>query len=641
MSIKDILDYWADHVDYDPEQKSFNLLSSNYAFNRCGKTMKMIMEEYDPTGLLAVMYAKLRYREILDHCSVNLWSLIKNPGDLEPYIKMRDMFNCSEVSKAEDDLIAGFNAKLADIEGCPLIGEEDKQESLKRIYGAVGDVCETLNKCNIEVYAKGSGDISVNKISSYIHVFDTLAEALLSLESAPDMAYICYIRQYQSAGGYFGIFIKSNGTILSVNDRVNETYIGQHQNSRNGRWQEDKKFDLFPYDKIVEDINGKDYKGYAINYIVSKDNVLLKNVGADNYTRLVLAVMLLSYKLSNFNICSSELTYTNALLPNSSLLTEGSAETTDLIIVKNSLIASEHEQLSLAFSNQDIISGVLNPKFDHNPKTHNSGWYSDRNQVLVDLYGQDFHADLTKTAKYDRPLLTDGENKPVVSEFIGNADKMEAQAYRDVRSQLAEHIKKKMEKELESCGGINAIDDWYRNLIRDKRDILIRKAAEAYYEICVARTRNNCDFSPFSVSASPEYQVSVIFGENAPLGRFCVTNYAVDVDTVKHPQKYLCPITGNTANVWVLFSPQTAENIKLLFELDVLPKIIQGWVLTDCIKGYNGNSILDNVDPVSNVSHILTNYRNGIFHISKDFYFAIGFSKRGINKMLKELNLEA
>ena len=163
MNIHEILEYWAKHVDYDPNQKSFNLLSSNYEFNRCGRTMKMIMEEYDPSGLLAVMYAKLRYREILDHCSVNLWSLIENPGELEPYIKMRDMFNSPEISRAEDDLIAGFNAKLSLIEGCPLIGEEEKQDSLKRIYEAIGDVCETLNECHIEVYFKGTGDFTVDK----------------------------------------------------------------------------------------------------------------------------------------------------------------------------------------------------------------------------------------------------------------------------------------------------------------------------------------------------------------------------------------------------------------------------------------------------------------------------------------------
>ena len=110
----------------------------------------------------------------------------------------------------------------------------------------------------------------------------------------------------------------------------------------------------------------------------------------------------------------------------------------------------------------------------------------------------------------------------------------------------------------------------------------------------------------------------------------------MDADTNPFPKKYLCPITGNTVNVWVIFSPQTAENIKSLFELETLPKIVQGWVLTDSILGYNGNSILDNVDPVSEVQHVLSysrcNYRN-----SKDFYFAVGFSKRGINKLLKEM----
>ena len=641
MNIHEILEYWAKHVDYDPNQKSFNLLSSNYEFNRCGRTMKMIMEEYDPSGLLAVMYAKLRYREILDHCSVNLWSLIENPGELEPYIKMRDMFNSPEISRAEDDLIAGFNAKLSLIEGCPLIGEEEKQDSLKRIYEAIGDVCETLNECHIEVYFKGTGDFTVDKISSYIHVFDTLAETLIALETAPEMAYICYIRQYQSSGGYFGIFIKSNGTILSVNDRVNETYIGQHQNSRNGRWQEDKKFELFPYDKIVEDINGKDYKGYAVNYIVSDKNVLLKDVGAENYTRLILAILLLSYKLNRFDIRNAELTYTNALLTNSTLLT-GNTDCKELIVVSNSLIASGHKQLSFTFTDEDILSGVVNKRYDRktNPDNREAGWYSNRNQLLVDLYGKGFHADLTRTAKYERPLLTDGDCKPIISEFVGSEYKMEAQAYRDIREQLAEYIKAQMQKELDDFGGPKAVDEWFENLLRTKRDVIIRKAAELYRDIIVAKTRQNHMFDAFTISASSDYQVSVVSGAECKVSRAQVVNYAVDVDTNQYPKKYLCPITGNTANVWIIVSPQTAENIKHLFELDTLPKIVQGWVLTDSILGYDGNSILDNVDPVSEVQHILShsygNYKN-----SKDFYFAVGFSKRGIKKLLKELDLEA
>ena len=75
---------------------------------------------------------------------------------------------------------------------------------------------------------------------------------------------------------------------ISVNDRVEEKYIGQHKNSRNGRWQESKRFELFPYNYVIESTKGEDYKGYALSYVVPKDPIPMKDLGADSYIHLLL-----------------------------------------------------------------------------------------------------------------------------------------------------------------------------------------------------------------------------------------------------------------------------------------------------------------------------------------------------------------
>lgn len=638
MDIKTILDYWAKHVEYDPDQTQFNLFSSNFEFNRCGKTMKMIMEEYDPSGLLSVMYAKLRYKEILKQCSVKLFDLIEQPESLDEYKRMWELFCSSRIVAAEDALIRKFNSMLSKIEGCPLIGAEDKEDSLKRIYDAIGDVCESLNKCHLEVYCKGNNAVKIDSICTEINVFDTLAETLLALEQAQDMAYICYIRQYQSAAGYFGIFIKSNGTILSVNDRVNEKYIGQHQNSRNGRWQEEKKDELFPYDKIIEDVKGKDYKGYPISFVVSKEYIPLKDIGAESYIHLLLAISLLENKINRFNPATQELTYTNAMLPNSVLLSDFvTSDETHLIQIDRSLIVSEHQQIHLAFSDKEVITGSASAKFDRDANPNkDAGRYKNRNQKLVELYAEGFHVDPTAFAKYDRSkLLVDGTTEVVISEFVGSQYKMEAQAYRDSRAQLAEYIKIGMERELEAFGGTKNVDKWFEELIERKKDVLIRKASELYYDICITKTRKNTEFSPFSLSCSKDVQVSVIRG-NYPPGKFTAMNAPMNLK-YGFATKYVCPITGTTANVWVLISPQTAENLETFFEESPLPKIIQGWFLTDSIFEYGGNSILENVDPVGEMNHILTYQNYGPSAFNKSFYFAVGFSKQGLNKIVKQL----
>ena len=74
MTVQEILQHWLDYTKYDPNQKSFNLLSSNYAFHRASKAMSAVME-FDPTGTIAVLYAKEVYLQICKEQSVSLFDL--------------------------------------------------------------------------------------------------------------------------------------------------------------------------------------------------------------------------------------------------------------------------------------------------------------------------------------------------------------------------------------------------------------------------------------------------------------------------------------------------------------------------------------------------------------------------------------
>ena len=60
-TLNDILNHFAEYAKYDPDQKRFNLLSDNYKFHQAGKVMEMLISEYDPSGVLAVMYAKREF----------------------------------------------------------------------------------------------------------------------------------------------------------------------------------------------------------------------------------------------------------------------------------------------------------------------------------------------------------------------------------------------------------------------------------------------------------------------------------------------------------------------------------------------------------------------------------------------------
>lgn len=63
MNAIDILARWAEYSDYDPEQKSFNLLSTNYEMNRISKSVAAI-NEFDPTGTMGVLYVKQAFENL-------------------------------------------------------------------------------------------------------------------------------------------------------------------------------------------------------------------------------------------------------------------------------------------------------------------------------------------------------------------------------------------------------------------------------------------------------------------------------------------------------------------------------------------------------------------------------------------------
>lgn len=54
------------YAEYDPNQRTFNALSANYAFHRAIEQIKKI-STYDPTGAFAVLYAKHSFISDYEH----------------------------------------------------------------------------------------------------------------------------------------------------------------------------------------------------------------------------------------------------------------------------------------------------------------------------------------------------------------------------------------------------------------------------------------------------------------------------------------------------------------------------------------------------------------------------------------------
>lgn len=75
----------------------------------CTKLMSELTNEYDNSGMLAVLYAKSCYEEMLDDFRVTLAEFVKDKEAIQEYWAMWDAFNSPVITEAENRLVEMFN----------------------------------------------------------------------------------------------------------------------------------------------------------------------------------------------------------------------------------------------------------------------------------------------------------------------------------------------------------------------------------------------------------------------------------------------------------------------------------------------------------------------------------------------------
>ena len=216
----DVLEKWAVYSKYDREQTRFNLMNMEYKFHTIGKQVEKLLAEYDSTGMLAVLYVKRQFELMLTDAKISLLDVLVNPNSYKDEKEMYAMFNEDVVVKAENEFIGKLNQIYLHVTKDKLIGENKEQK--QQILDSIGNVVNSINKCKVDMFAKGGRIKAVTHIDTQLHVFNTLAECLLTVEKAEDGIYFCFISAGDSADCFFSFFFKSNGTIISVNDRIDE-----------------------------------------------------------------------------------------------------------------------------------------------------------------------------------------------------------------------------------------------------------------------------------------------------------------------------------------------------------------------------------------------------------------------------------
>jgi hypothetical protein len=495
---------------------------------------------------------------------------------------------------------------------------------------------ESLEKCNRDLFMSGGKILPITKISTHIHLFQTLAECLMVLEHADDGLYLCYINCGGTADGYFSFFLKSNGNLLSINERIDEAYSGQHSHSRNGRWAESKKYELFPYNYIFDYVE-HDYKGYATKHLIDDEKLAFFELGQKAYLPIVVAMIMISRQYVG-KMLDMKVKYVDALLPcNIEKIADSDNK---LMIVNNSGIVVSHKSVDLSFELDKIIKGGYAKEFDYsNDKNYKeTGTFTNSNQMIVELWGDGFSYDPLKLYETNAVLRITGndlEIKDIPPEFIGTQSRIRLQGYYQIRKQLADYIRDKIHAEWVNFGRTPAVQEWYLKHINNNINEIEKIIVEKYLKI-----QNGEKNLGINWRTADENVIDIYFEEQKYPSGFgnCILNECKD----RYKSEYYCPKTESVCSMFFTIAPKNWNHLELLCGCEV-PKIIKGWNYDGHFG--DGNSILDATDLVTQVGTPFEGYEadryprlynEEHYGIYFEFKFSIGYSKRGLKQIINK-----
>lgn len=604
MNAIDILARWAEYSDYDPEQKSFNLLSTNYEMNRISKSVAAI-NEFDPTGTMGVLYVKQAFENLCKDVRVRMSELLEHPEEFREDMEMWSLLHSNDIVAVETELLDSIDALVSQAVPTKQLGERDPAQERKTLYTSIVTVVKEMTGLRCELFLRGPKPIqSVSKFSTSIMVYPSLAACLLALEVAEDGLYLCYINCSGSSDSYFSFFLRSNGNLLALSERVPETYPGQHQNTRNGRWQESLKTNLFPYQQILS-YSDYDYKGYPRKQDIDEDKLAFFSLGASAYMPILLAMVLINRKYDGVSTENMELQLVDSLFKRN--IVAKTEQTKELIIPTGSLVASQNASYVPSLTAEDVLHGPKPKRLArYGEPTGKDELYDE--DLFVQLYGDGFELNTEALLKTETTKLIPSNigaievKTKTPCEFIGTKGDMDLIAYQQGRAQLADHIRQKMFEEFMSFGGAEGVEKWWETAVKGNKDDILRLCVDKYNAVQNGTEENVS--SPGFLCGRPDDALSFVSfidgckrGESAAHYPERTKAFFNAEDGTAYREKYLCPITGNAASIFFAIRPQNWHDLALLVGEENIPKILKGWRR----RGHNGvgNPLLSVTDPVT------------------------------------------
>jgi hypothetical protein len=644
MEYIDILKYWLKFTDYNTEQTVWKLFSKSYEFHEKNKKLIKFFNEWDETGIIPVLYTKFIFLDMIKCQMVSLYDFLQNNiTDLNAIKTLYNEFESEKFHQLEKTFLKSFEQILVKLQHNKLIGELNTDVLLKNCK----NILETVQDLNVDIYKKGGTIKPFDNFSNKVYVFKSVSQCLLTLEQAPDSVYLCYISKENSPDGFFGFYIKNNGNLFSINERLDEDFIGQHKHMRNNRYTENKKYDLFPYE--IVSFSGEDYKGYATSHTVNEETIDFDKLEIDSLLKIVVMFFLLGKKYTGKTL-PDEIVYVDSLL-DINVSTAINLNKNELIpYVNKSELVKTHKEFTINLPETEFFDGSLCEKFNYteNKNYKECGRFQNINQGMVDKFktGFDLAAVIKNAFETDKTKLllnsdvgsTIPENYVWNNEFIGNKNKLELQAFFDARKKLAKHITQKQIESFNQFGGLEKFKKWYERLLVNNLDKIKKICMEVYDNPEFGKREYNYNFRFENEKRVCTWVKYSNADDRESFNFYTLQTKIHNINHIFNPycwgDKVICKDIENEVQCYhyFKFTMMNLEHLKEFFNTE-FPDFCEGyWSINQSFKPYTGNSILDVVDPVDELNSILCS-RDLNYKFNFDFW--IGFSKSTFNKMKK------
>lgn len=649
MNTIDLLNYWLNLTNFDENKSVFHLFSDDWKFNDRNKKLIKFFNEWDSSGTIPLLYAKFLFNDLIQSKTFTLYDFLENNiKDVEEITHLYNEFNSEKFTELESNLIKSFEILLTQLNIKNLLGDLNAKDLLI----CAQNVLEEILKLNVDVYKKGGIIKPFENFSNKIHVFDTVSQCLLTLEHSIDGVYLCYIIKENSPDGYFGFYIKNNGNLFSINERISERYIGQHKSMRNNRWTEDKAYDLFPYE--IFNFEGEDYKGYATVHKIDKSKLTFDHLEISTLMNIIVMLFLLNKKYSN-TLLTDEIVYVDSLF-DINVKTALDFNKNELVpYTNNSSLIKKHNEFNIEFSSLEFLNGTLCNKFNRSSgkRYDEYGSFQNINQGMVDKFGKDFNLFLALNDVFEtdrtKLLLDSDVNSEITvkddyifnNEFIGNKNKMELQAFFTARKKLAQHIIDKQVESFEKFGGLEKLKEWYEAKLLENLPKIKNLCIQVYRnkELGIRYYYDTFRFGEPSKISFDWIKYSNLDCKES-ISYMTINPHIHNINQIVYPYEWGDKIQSKDLTNqkecyhFFRFIFMNLQHLREFFEIE-FPDFCEGYYGNGYgFKPYTGNSILDVVDPVDELTSILC-YKNKNYKFNFDF--CIGFSKSNFNKLLKTI----